>query len=108
MDLFDFVPAAPGPEPPRGRNRRESVAGGVVVLGIPLVHVALLTVTDLSKRPDLAMLWLPVLFSLAGTFVCVAARVSLGRSLMAVLGCLWWCLLGGTALVVIDIVIFPF
>jgi hypothetical protein len=107
MDLFDLMPA-PGPDPPRGRNRTEDLAGGVVVFGLPLLALCLLTVTDLSKRPEIAMLWMPAGFTLLGTFICVGARMSLGRSLVALLGCLWWCLLAGTCLVVIDILIFPF
>ena len=109
MNLFDLIPwTIPGPEPAPGRNLTENVAGGVVVFGLPMVDMLLLTVTDFSKRPDLALLWLPVMFALAGAMVCVLARVSLGRSIVAVLGCAWWCLVVGMALIVIDILIFPF
>lgn len=108
MNLFDVIPWIPGPEPARGRNRREDVAGGAVVFGLPVVDLFLLTVTDLSKRPDMALLWLPVMFALAGAMVCVLARVSLGRSLVAVLGCIWWCMVAGVTMIAIDILIFPF
>jgi hypothetical protein len=108
MDVLDVIPFPPGPDPPRGRDRRDDLANGAVVFGLPLVELLILTVTDLSKRPEVAMLWLPVLFTLAGAMICVLARVSLGRSVVALLGCLWWCLVAGTTLVVIDILIFPF
>jgi hypothetical protein len=109
MNLFDLIPwTIPGPEPAPGGDLRENVAGGVVVFGLPMVDLLLLTVTDLSKRPDMALLWLPVMFALAGAMVCVLARLSLGRSVVAVLGCIWWCLAAGFTLVVIDILIFPF
>ena len=107
MDLFDLVPIS-GPEPARGRTRGESVAGGVVVLGLPLVDLLLLTVTDLSKQPSMALLWLPVMFTLAGLAICVLARVSIGRTIVALLGCAFWCLAAGLTLIVIDILIFPF
>jgi hypothetical protein len=109
VNLFDLIPwTVPGPEPAPGRNRTEDIAGGVVVFGFPMVQLLLLTVTDLSKRPDMALLWLPLMFALAGAMVCVLARVSLSRSIVAVLGCIWWCMLAGLTLVVIDILIFPF
>jgi hypothetical protein len=109
MDLFDLVPIMPpGPGPAKDGDPREKLAGGVVVFGLPLIDLGLVTVTDLSKRPDLAMLWLPVTFTLIGALVCVLGRVSFRRSLVALLGCLWWCLVAGTCMVVIDILIFPF
>ncbi len=89
-------------------TRVDDLASGVVMFGLPVVDLALLTVTDLSKRPDLALLWLPVTFALGGAMVCVLARLGVGRSLVVVLGCIWWCMLAGLALVVIDIMIFPF
>ena len=107
MDLFDlFVPS--GPEPASGGSRRESFLGGVVVFGLPLAYLCLLTVTDLSKDPGLALMWFPAGLSLLGVLVCVAGRVGVGRSIVAVVGCLWWCLVAGLTMVVIDILIFPF
>jgi hypothetical protein len=109
MDLSDlFQPVASGPALPKARNRREEIASAVVVFGFPLIALVLLTVTDLSKRPDIAMLWMPVGFSVAGAVICAGVRMGLWRAFVSVLGCLWWCLLAGTALVVIDILIFPF
>ena len=55
MDFFDFLPIAPGPEPARGGSREENLAGGAVVFGLPLIDLILLTVTDLSKHPNLAL-----------------------------------------------------
>jgi len=34
--------------------------------------------------------------------------MSVGRSVLAVVGCLWWCLVAGLTMVAIDILIFPF
>ena len=109
MDLSDlFNPVFPGPEPGKGGTRSESIAGGVVVLGLPLVTLAILTVTELSKRPEIAMLWMPVGFTALGAIICAAVQMNLWRAFVAVLGCLWWCFVAGTTLVVIDILIFPF
>jgi hypothetical protein len=109
VDLFDFFPPIiPGPEPAKGRNLREDVVGGVVVFGLPALALCLLMFTELSKRPDIAVLWMPVIFTLVGALICVLARMSIGRSIVALLGCLWWCLAVGFTLVVIDILIFPF
>ena len=108
MDLFDLIPFVPGPEPARGRNVREDVAGGVVVFGLPALALLLLTVTDLSKDPGVALLRLPLAFGLVGALVCGLAPLSLGRLIVAVLACVWWCLVVGLTLVVIDILIFPF
>ncbi len=108
MDLFDVPFLPPGPDPPPGRNRAESVVAGVVVFVLPTLYLCLLTFTELTKRPDLAVLWGPAIVSLLGALVCVVARMSLGRAIVTVVGCLWWCLLAGLALVAIDILIFPF
>ncbi len=107
MDLFDLFPAA-GPEPAKGGSPREQLVGGVVVFGLPTLHLCLLMLTELSKQPALAVLWLPATFSAIGVLVCVLVRLSVGRSIVAVLGCLWWCLLVGLTMVAIDILIFPF
>jgi hypothetical protein len=108
VDIFDAPLPPPGPDPPPGRSLAENVAGGVVVFGLPLVYLCILIATDLTKRPDQALLWGPACFGLAGAVVCVLARLGLGRSIYAVAACLWWCLLAGLSLVVIDILIFPF
>ena len=109
MDLFDFIPIVPpGPEPKRSDRREENIAGGVVVFGLPTIDLFLLTLTELSKQPRLALLWLPVIFTLFGALICVLVRMSLGRTIVALLGCAFWCLAAGLTLVVIDILIFPF
>jgi hypothetical protein len=108
MDLFDLFPVATGPEPAKGGSAREKLVGGAVVFGLPMLHLCLLTLTELSKQPSLAVLWLPATFAGIGALACVLARLSLGRAIVAVLGCLWWCLFVGLALVAIDILIFPF
>ena len=108
MDPFDAVPIVPPAQEPRGRDRGENLAAGIVVFGLPLVYLLVLTFTDLTKQPGLAVLWLPAGISVLGAVVCAAARVSLGRSIMTVAGCLWWCLLAAVAMVAIDILIFPF
>ncbi|HEX2127277.1 MAG TPA: hypothetical protein VHF45_12050 [Thermoleophilaceae bacterium] len=107
MDVFD-LPIAPGPEPPRGRDRRENVASGIVVFGLPAIYLAVLTVTDLTKQPGLAVLWLPAAIGALGAVVCVLARMGVGRSLVAAVGCLWWCLVAAVTMVAVDILIFPF
>lgn len=108
MDLFDLFPVAPGPEPAKGGSTREKLVGGAVVFGLPMLHLCLLTLTELSKRPSLAVLWLPATFAGIGAVACVLARVSLSRAITAVLGCAFWCLLVGLTMVAIDILIFPF
>jgi hypothetical protein len=107
MDLFDLLPVA-GPEPAKGGSPREKVAGVVVVFGLPMIHLALLTVTELSKKPSLAVFWLPLTYVLIGALVCMGVRMNLGRAIVALLGCAFWCLLVGLTLVAIDILIFPF
>jgi hypothetical protein len=107
MDLFDLFPVA-GPEPAKGGSPREKVAGGVVVFGLPMIHLGLMTVTELSKHPKLAVIWLPLTYTMIGALICIGARMNLGRAIVAVLGCAWWCLFVGLTLVVIDILIFPF
>lgn len=107
VDLFDLVPA-PGPEPAPGGTRREDLLGGLVVFGLPSIYLCILTFTEPTKDPGRALLWWPVGFTLLGVVVCVAGRVRLGRSIVAVVGCLWWCLAAGLTMVVIDILIFPF
>jgi hypothetical protein len=107
MDAFDlFVPS--GPEPASGGSRRESFLGGVVVFGLPLAYLILLTVTDLTKDPGLALLKFPTALTALGALVCALGGVSFRRSFVAVVGCLWWCLVAGLTMVVIDIMIFPF
>jgi hypothetical protein len=109
MDLSDlFQPVASGPRLPKARDRREEIAGAVVAFGFPLIALVLLTVTELSKQPNIAMLWMPVGFSALGVVICAAVGMRLWRMFVVVLACLWWCLLAGFALVVIDILIFPF
>jgi hypothetical protein len=107
MDAFD-LPIAPGPERPRGRDRRENLAAGLVVFGLPSIYLAVLTVTDLTKQPGLAVLWLPAAIAALGAVVCVLARMSVGRSIATVVGCLWWCLVAAVTMVAVDILIFPF
>lgn len=109
MDPTDiFTPIAPGPEPAAGGNRTQNIVAGVVAFGLPVVTMAILTVTDLSKQPIVAMLWLPVVFTALGLVMCVLARMRAWQIFTTSLACLWWCLVAGTALVVIDILIFPF
>jgi hypothetical protein len=75
---------------------------------MPLVYLLVLTFTELTKQPELAVMQLPLIISAVGAVVCVLARMSFGRSIVAVIGCLWWCLLAGVTMVVVDILIFPF
>ena len=107
MDFFDFLPA-PGPEPASGGTPKENRLGGLVVFGLPLLYFGILIVTDVTKDPGLALMWFPAGFTALGLLVCILGRVRFGRSLVAVVGCLWWCLVGGLTMVVIDILIFPF
>ena len=108
MDPLDPIPHVPGPRPPEDGNRTQDIAGGMVAFFLPLVAVCLLTVTELSKRPEIAMLWMPVFFTALGLVVCVVARMGPWRTFITSLACLWWCLVAGTTLVVIDILVFPF
>jgi hypothetical protein len=108
MDLFDPVPFPRGPKRPRYGDRRQEVAGGAVAFGLPIVALAILTVTDLSKQPMVAMVWMPAAFTAVGLCVCILTRMRPWRTFTTSLACLWWCLMAGLALVVIDILIFPF
>lgn len=107
MDVFD-LPIVPGPEPPRGRDRRENLVAGVVVFALPLVYLFVLALTELTKQPGLAVFQLPLIISALGAVVCVLARMSFVRSIVSVVGCLWWCLVAGVTMVIVDILIFPF
>lgn len=107
MDVFD-LPIAPGPEPQQGRGRSENLAAGIVVFGLPALYLLVLAVTDLTKQPGLAVLWLPAGIGALGALVCVVARMSVGRSIVSVVGCLWWSLVAAVTMVAIDILIFPF
>jgi hypothetical protein len=108
VDPLDLVPIVPPGREPRERDRGEDLAAAIVVFGLPLVYLLVLTFTDLTKQPSPAVLWLPAGISVLGAAICVAARVSLGRSIVTVVGCLWWCLVAAVAMVAIDILIFPF
>lgn len=108
MDPLDAIPYVPGPSPPQDGNRAQNFVAGVVAFGLPMVALVLLTVTELSKRPDVAMLWMPVYFTGFGLVVCVLARLGPLRTLVTCLACLWWCVLAGFTLVLADILIFPF
>jgi hypothetical protein len=108
MDPLDAVPYAPGPTPPEDGNRTQDIVGGAVAFFLPLTAICLLTVTELSKQPSIAMLWMPIAFTALGLVVCVVVRMGPWRTFITSLACLWWCLVAGTTLVVIDILIFPF
>ena len=108
MDPLDAITHVPGPTPPQDGDRTKDIAGGMVAFFLPLIAVFLLTFTELSKQPDIAMLWMPVVFTTVGLFVCVLSRMGPWRTFITSLACLWWCLVAGTTLVVIDILIFPF
>ena len=107
MDWFD-IPIVPGPGPGRDLSPSETAAALVCLVLLPLVDLGLVTVTDLSKRPDVAMLWLPGVFTALAVLVCRGLRIGAGRSIANAVGCLWWCFLASAALVVIDVLVFPF
>lgn len=108
MDPLDFAPLAPPQGRRRGGDRTENVVAGLVTFGLPLVYLAVLTVTDLTKRPGLAVLYLPAFIAAAGALVCIGGRVGLRRSVVTVAGCLWWCVVAAVTMVAVDILIFPF
>jgi hypothetical protein len=105
MDWFDPIVAPRGPA--RKLTPAENAAAMICLVAFPVVDLCLLF-TDLSKRPDIAMLWMPGIFTAAAIVVCVALRVHPWRAFTIVLGCLWWCFVASTTMVVIDILIFPF
>ncbi|HEX8745201.1 MAG TPA: hypothetical protein VF712_18900 [Thermoleophilaceae bacterium] len=108
MDIFD-LPFLPGPRPPRGGgDPRDELVGGAVAVGLPLIYLCVLIPTDLTKQPDLAVLWLPVGLGLVGAAICLLTRISLGRAIVAVLSCMWWSLVAALTMVVVDILVFPF
>lgn len=107
MDVFD-IPIVPGPEPRPGRDRRENLVAGIVVFALPMAYLFVLALTELTKQPGLAVFQLPLIISALGAVVCVFARMSFVRSIVTVVGCLWWCLVAGVTMVVVDILIFPF
>jgi hypothetical protein len=107
MDIFDIPVVPPGRERQRP-DRRQDLPAGIVVFAFPAIYLAVLTVTELTKHPGLALLWFPAGISALGAAVCILTRMSVGRSIVAVIGCLWWCLVAGLTMVVIDILIFPF
>lgn len=107
MDFFD-LPIVPGPEPSRGRDRRQNIVAGIVVFALPLLYLFVLAVTELTKQPGLAVFQLPLIISALGAVVCVLVRMSFGRSIVSVVGCLWWCTVAGVTMALVDILIFPF
>src|SRR3712207_4716664 len=108
MDLFDLVPPPTGPEPKPAASKRADLLAGLVVVGLPALYLCVLIPTQPALRPDLAVLWGPVLLGLVGALVCVLGRLGLRRSVVATAGCLWWSLVAGVTMVVVDIIIFPF
>ncbi len=107
MNLFDDIPIGPS-GPKRNLTPAENIAAAICFLLLPTAVVGLLMVTDLSKRPDIAMLWIPSVSAALAIVVCAALSVRFGRALMTVLGTVWWCFAAGTTMVVIDILVFPF
>jgi hypothetical protein len=108
VDWFD-IPIVP---PPSGSRRKltpaEHAASAVCLVVLPLIVLAICTVTDASKDPGVAVLWLPGVAAALAVVVCRLLRTGVGRTLVLTLGCLWWSFCAGVALVVIDILIFPF
>jgi hypothetical protein len=101
-------PGDPRPEPPRGRTGGHKLAEAVVSFGLPLIYLTLLTVTELTKRPEISVLYGPLAVGALGALICLLTRPRVGRAIVAVISCAWWCLLAGVTMVAIDILIFPF
>lgn len=108
MDFFDLLPIVPGPGPGRDLSPRETLAAAISFALLPVLDLGLVMLADLAKHPKLVLLWLPALMAALAALTCRLLRVGLGQAILDVVGCVWWCFLGGAILVAIDVFLFAF
>ena len=108
MDLFDFIPIAPGGSRRGDRPANEEAAAAVAMGLIPVLYLMLLASSELYKKPHLSLVVMPLLLGALTAMLCRALQVRTAQGVLYALACAGMCVLAVFGMFVIDVMIFPF
>ena len=106
MDFFDLFSALPFaiPNPPgSGRSLQEQIAGAIGLFVLPTVDFLIVLLSNLYENPTVALIVLPIAFSVGAVIVCRFLKLPAGWTTLVTLGCLALCMTASMAALVLAV-----